>query len=159
MADPLSIASGVAGLLSLATKIIASGMEYTSSAKNCSAEVQQVIREVSSLAVVLGQLSVLATRCSIPPGTGVNPICDKDLLCLRQVITDSAMQDSESLLRDVEKILGKYQKGSGKFSGLGLQTSLNSLTWQSKGKDVGNLLQRLREVRNNFTAAVIVDSK
>ena len=158
MADPLSIVSGVVGLLSLATKIIASGIEYTSSVKNHSADVQQILQEVASLAAVLGQLSVLAAKCSAPL---IDPIHDKDLISLRQVITESAMQDSENLLCDVEKTLGKYQKGSGKFFGLGsrIQASLDALTWQSKAKDIGDILQRLRELRNNFAIAVIADSR
>lgn len=136
-------------------------MEYTSNVKNCSADVKQIILEASILTAVLGQLSVLATRCIVPPDTIIDPIRDKNLICLRQVITDSAIQDSENLLRDVEKIVGKYEKGSSKSSGIGsrIQTSLNALAWESKGKDIGNILQRLREMRNNFAVAAIADSK
>ena len=148
MADPLSIASGIAGLLSLAAALVQTGGEYTSSVLNCPSEVQQLVAEVSILTAVLGQLSALAARCSV--GNGRNGDLDR----LRQVITPLAIEQSKALFQEIEEILGKYREIVTKSKGV-----VRAVVWPLKGKGVERALVKLRELRDNFTTAVTVDSR
>ena len=158
MADPLSIASGVAGLLTLAAALVQTGSEYTSSVRNCPNEVQQLVAEVSILTAVLGQLSALAARCSVerdpPPKNG-------DLDRLRHVMTPLAIEQSKALFQEIERILGKYREvvEESSTSGGQLKKTLKAVVWPLKGKEVEKALVKLRELRNNFTTAVTVDSR
>jgi len=155
MTDPLSIASGVAGLLTLAAALMQIGSEYTRSIPNCPNEVQQLVAEVSILTAALEQLSALADRCSVDlPGDG-------DLDRLRQVMTPLAIEQSKALFREIEKILGKYREAAVESgaSGNKIKEAWRTAVWPLKGKEVKGALVKLRELRNNFTTAVTVDSR
>ena len=146
MADPLSIASGIAGLLSLAAALVQTGGEYTSSVLNCPSEVQQLVAEVSILTAVLGQLSALAARCSV--GNGRNGDLDR----LRQVITPLAIEQSKALFQEIEEILGKYREAATKF-----KQAMRAAIWPRKEKEIERALAELRKLRDNFNTAVTVD--
>ena len=160
MADPLSIASGVAGLLTLAAALVQTGSAFISSIRDCPDEVQQLVTEVSVLTAVLGQLSALAARCSVMH-EGIPSLRDGGLDQLRQVMTPLAIEQSRALFQKIKEILVKYQEASveAETSGRRVKEVLRAVVWPLKGKEIEGALVKLRELRNNLTTAVTVDSR
>jgi hypothetical protein len=56
MADPLSTAASIAGLVSLAQVIVKEGYGYLRTAKGCPDELSELVREVTS---ITGLLSII----------------------------------------------------------------------------------------------------
>ncbi len=62
MADPLSVAASIAGLLALAEFIVIEGRDFIKDATNAKKEVEDLITEVISLSGVLQGIRLIAIR-------------------------------------------------------------------------------------------------
>lgn len=62
MADPLSVAASVAGLISLAETVIRLGYQYHNGVKGFPADFERLLLEVSSLYGVLCQIKLIVSR-------------------------------------------------------------------------------------------------
>jgi hypothetical protein len=62
MADPLSIAASVAGLITIAETVIGSGYQYVKNAKDAGSQVSALISEITNLFGVLHSLHLVACR-------------------------------------------------------------------------------------------------
>ncbi|KAF8532817.1 hypothetical protein BDD12DRAFT_546226 [Trichophaea hybrida] len=62
MADPLSIAASVAGLISLAETVIRLGYQYHSDVKGFLADFERLLSEIFSLYGILCQIKLIVSR-------------------------------------------------------------------------------------------------
>ncbi len=62
MADPLSIAASIAGLVSLADVVVTKGYKYIKAVKECEQEVRSLIVNVDVLCGILKRLELLSEK-------------------------------------------------------------------------------------------------
>src|SRR5689334_14417751 len=65
MADPLSISSGIAGILSLAGLVLSQCYQYGCNVAGAPEEAQKLISEVTSLSGILVGIQAMVARCGV----------------------------------------------------------------------------------------------
>ncbi|KAF8246554.1 hypothetical protein K440DRAFT_602223, partial [Wilcoxina mikolae CBS 423.85] len=133
MADPLSIAASVAGLISLAETVIGLGYQYHNDAKGFPADFERLLSEISSLYGVLCQIKLIVSR----PGRTSN-------------ISFHSINDCDSTLREIVGILESTTPRAGKT----IQNAAKKLLWPLKKGDTEALLIRLEHNKSTFSLAL-----
>ena len=142
MADPLSIAASIAGLLALCGKIISEGYTFANSVHNCPKELPLYLQEISLLSAVFAQFTALASANTQPASA------------LQQVVASSATTDCEQLLKVVENTVKQCQQIQ-RQRGNNLR---KALIWPFKERETKETLERLRHFRDHFGVALSVDA-
>jgi len=109
MADPLSIAAGVVGILASLTALSMRVQEFRKDFKESSTEIRQLTREISDLTLILGRLDEARSSLSLPHKLGDD---------LRSVLQDlnSVIVEADIHLRKASerKLRGAYWAFTGK---------------------------------------------
>ena len=133
--DPFSIATGVAGLLSLTEEFVKIIIDYTGSVKSATRDAWSVLTEVTALSHVLRQLVDFLRR----DDTNSNPKCrfrETSALCSVIAICRNHI---ETLYRKV------------KFHGKPEKDLLGQLTWPFKKKECQEIVEVLHRCSQTFT--------
>ncbi|KAL8831878.1 MAG: hypothetical protein Q9170_005105 [Blastenia crenularia] len=128
MADPLSIAAGVAGVLTAAAQISNLLIEFTKNSKNAPQTARIVLAEVSDISGTLAPLQ------SFLLGNESSDRSRTELLQIDQVIT--IMSGCVLTFSELEKLLDKLEA-----DGKGI---LHRIQWAKKEKAIASLIQRLQ---------------
>lgn len=140
MADPLSIAASVAGLLSLAGATISKGYSIVSSVRSFPKDVEQLLREAAALNYLISQL--------ISSATGPRNMA---LGALKKYGT---LQDCEETIKALDGILAKcLPKDKQAFRNATMQ-----MIWPLRTQDVQKLLSRFQRLQGTLQTALSVDS-
>ena len=143
MADAISIASGIAGLVTLSAAVLAAGYRYVSSVSSASQDFRNLIRETASINAVLSQLVSHSLEnqggqrldyCNLPQ-QDVLEDCE-ETLC-----------NVQSLIRDCELV-----------SRRGGKNVMNTLLWPIKKRDIVKHHERLSRLCASLHMLVSVGS-
>jgi hypothetical protein len=139
MVDPISISSGIAGLLSLAITVAEKSYQYASTVRNASASIASYLRELSALKNVLFKLNELTeardavTRLA---GTGASMLPAMNI--------NGCQHELEMILRKLQK----RAEGS----------ALGTLTWPFMENDIKKHISMLQRYNNLFHMALSADA-
>jgi hypothetical protein len=138
MAEPLSIASGIAGFVTLSTTVLAAGYKYVSSISSASEDFKSLVRETPSLSNVLSQLISHSLQ-----QTGSHTLVQQDVLedC------EETLRNIQLLIRDCELVGGQRRKNA-----------VNALLWPLKQNEIMKNRERLRRLCANLHTAISIES-
>ena len=139
MADPLSISSGVAGLLALVISVAQTSYQYAASVKDASKSIKAYLRELLALQTVLYKLNELLLEAV---SSGVFAGSQSPLL---------SILDIEECQDDLEYISKKLQKRS-------KPRMASALTWPFVEKDTEKYVDMLHRHQKTFHVALSADA-
>lgn len=144
MADPLSIVSGVAGVMSLAGAVLVTGYKYLASARSSRKEVSELLEVIAALNTVLSQLVThsVSSPTALVKGTAYTALISRGVLTRY-----------EAILREVETLLIKYKHVDDQVAA----NMAKALTWPLKEKTVANLTARLKNLQEACQFALAID--
>jgi hypothetical protein len=124
MADPLSIAAGVVGLLTFAGLTVSKGYQLLHDIQGSKAEVQQVLTSLARLTGILATIEAQQkadpgpAKVSMPPPSSplisqrsppIGRERERSVTMVSQVV-ESCLQETRKLIKDVSDVLEKFQK-------------------------------------------------
>ncbi|KAL6717298.1 hypothetical protein ACLMJK_005213 [Lecanora helva] len=128
MADPLSIATGVVGLLTATAKISSLLIQFSKSSKDAPAQAQTVIIEVNEISIILSHLqSFLLAKETAEPSRA-------SLLQVDQVVV--ILSGCVMTFSELERLLDEMKAGH--------MSVLDRMKWARKEREVLGLVQRLQ---------------
>jgi len=151
MADPLSIAASIAGLLSLAGPILAEGYAYISSVRGSPSALKQLLSEVSRLDAVLGQIDELARESATSTGAVVQTQRSR----VSEVITPDTIKTASDLLKSVQSSIKQYER----IPGQNAKNIGRAIVWPFKERDVKENLDRFKRLIDIFELALSIESR
>ncbi|KAL8687293.1 MAG: hypothetical protein Q9218_006493 [Villophora microphyllina] len=135
MADPLSIAAGVVGVLTAAAQISSLLIEFTKNSKNAPQTARIVLSEVSDISGTLSQLQRFLLG---------NKFAEKSVAALLQVDhVIIIMSGCVLTFSELERLLDKL-----KADGKGI---LNRIQWARKEKTIASYIQRLQNHKGSLS--------
>ncbi|RPB19254.1 hypothetical protein L211DRAFT_641014 [Terfezia boudieri ATCC MYA-4762] len=154
MADPLSVAGSIAGLLSLAGPILAEGYSYIASARDSPNALKQLLSETSSLQAVLGQIDELV-RESATNTTGSAMVQTQSLRQgTSEVITPDTIKAARDLLESVQSSIKRCKR----IPGQSAKNIGRAIVWPFKEREVKENLDRFQRLINTFELALSIES-
>ena len=142
--DPLSISSGITGLLSLAVSIAQASFEYVSCVKNALTTIKGLIREVTCLEEVLK--SIRNELLLEPEIVGLRAQRMEDRWSVRDALLQECERDLHALLRKLEdKVQAKKMK------------LLDRAIWYFSEDELKDQIGMLCRYRDQFTALTSQD--
>ena len=139
--DPLSIATGVAGLVALGAEVIKIIEEYYTSAKNAPKEIRDIKTELKSLSMVLQRLEQVLRSDKI----GSNSVSFDTSSVLA-----TALISCESKIREVTAKLKRPNDSS-------TARIWERLKWPFSEKEVQKLLETLRRYIHTFQFSLTIE--
>jgi hypothetical protein len=146
MADPLSIASGVAGLLSLTGAIISEGYRISSKIKQSSDNIRSLLNELSLFSGVLAGLKAHLTEQSNSVNGKTN-IANSFLLSQPYL---KAISECTDILQKTLALLGKLGK---------LHPVMRAIQWDSILDEAQELVSKLERYKSMFILCFQVDQR
>ena len=142
MADPLSIAAGVAGLASLAGQVFKAVIDYSNAVKDAKLDIKTLATELRTLSGMLHNLSLLAAtlRASGP---------SKLLFGESQIA---------GLKRTIQKIEVELNKATDDFNSSRPRGAIRSLKWPFSKSDVDKMVDDLRAHKATINLALSADT-
>jgi hypothetical protein len=143
MAEPLSIASGIAGLISLSATVLTAGYNYLNGVSSAPEDFTSLIREIASLNVVLSQLISHSLLAQTVQQIGPHALVQQDILqdCERTLL------NIQLLIRDCKPVGGHRGKNA-----------LNTLVWPLKQKEIIKNRERLSRLCANLHTTISIES-
>ena len=143
MAEPLSIASGIAGLITLSSAVVAAGYKYLSSVASAPQDLQDLIREIASLNTVLSQLVSHSLSPTKYPRQGLNAPETQTVLqdC------EETLQTVQLQIRDCTPVIGERRKNA-----------LTALKWPLKHKDIIKSRERVGRLCATLNTVLALDN-
>ncbi|KAH7363690.1 hypothetical protein BKA66DRAFT_552081 [Pyrenochaeta sp. MPI-SDFR-AT-0127] len=140
MAEPFSIASGIAGIITLSSAVVTAGYKYFSSVRSAPNDLKDLIREIASLNTLASQLVAYSLSPDADPQLALNALIDLDVL-----------QDCEMTILSVQKHLEScelsWQKNTAK-----------KLLWPMKREDIVKGREHINRLCTVLISAVTVDN-
>ncbi|KAL1874221.1 hypothetical protein VTK73DRAFT_548 [Phialemonium thermophilum] len=154
--DPFSIATGVAGLASLAIQLAEAASRYAGSVRSASHEIASLRAQLQALTEVLNQLEAFlrssdAANVSFAPGSGLSAVmqsCGKILERLFRKLHDKASKSEQARLGDNLAATGSMADGGEGSKNVRL---LKRLAWPFEKDEVLTLCSRLHECVQTFS--------
>jgi hypothetical protein len=141
MADPLSVAGSVAGLLSLGDAVFRLVHRYARTIKNAQKEVNDLKRELEALTGVVHNVQIVARELEQDPLHTTTVRLDHVNVCL-------------GLLHKIKKNLSDLESDSNSK----LKTAFRKLTWPYKSVETRELIGEIRTCRYTLAIALDADS-
>ena len=138
--DPLSIAAGVAGLISLALQVSQSLKTYSTTALHSRQDITSLLKEIETTHSVLQQLYPFLGGAK----TGAIVFQHGSALQI-------AVETCEGVVKDLGGRLGRLEGGKG------LRGGLEMLKWPFSEKEVGKVVQVLGRCTATFHFALTVE--
>jgi hypothetical protein len=146
--DPLSIASSIAGLVSLADLVFRTGTKYVKGVKESRKECEELVREVKNVSILLHTLSLVAFDLESEAPAN-KPQHDS-------MFKAHHLHDCQQVLRRLEKSLTAAQKDFESTSGLNrLQRRLK---WPFSSTETREILQELQRHQQTLNVALSSES-
>lgn len=128
MAEPLSIASGIAGVITLSSAIATAGYKFTSSVKSAPEELKGLVDETKYLSTLLSQLGHF--QVSHPVSSNVGFI---------KLLEDNILSDIQTSLHEVGRQLKLQEKLQERHS----KRIIGSVLWPLKRNDIVKIRERI----------------
>ncbi|KAJ3459740.1 hypothetical protein MRS44_015813 [Fusarium solani] len=144
MADPLSMAASIAGLISLADTLFRHTYKFGRTATGAKKEIQALATEINSFSGILRNLEALADELEAE-GQAFEPAFQVDHLIECRKIFDK-------IERQVTKALDSFNNRS-RWEGISRQ-----LKWPFSASDTRDLLQQLSRCKDSITLATSADT-
>lgn len=144
MADPLSIAAGAAGLVSLSGTILAEGYNYIKSVQEAPKQLRSPLSEIAGLNILFDGLQTLVG----------NENSGQASAAFQALANSGAIRDSLEVLQKVEGLVATCQQVCGQRK----RNFRKTLLWPLKEEETQTLLTRLRRLQDTFTAALSMDT-
>lgn len=143
MVEPLSITSGIAGLITLSTAVLAAGYKYLNSVSSAPEDFKSLVRETASLNAVLSQLISHSLSEQIVPQIISHNLVQQDVLqdC------EQTLHNIQSLIRDCELVSGQRRK-----------KAVNTLLWPLKQREIIKNHERLGRLCASSHTAISIKS-
>lgn len=143
MAEALALASGVAGLLALTIQVYATSSKYVTDVRSAKGTVQQLLRELRELKIVLTKLDSIFEYSA------------DDETAKKRPMATTAFQDADdyvSILETLRKTL-ESEAGGNSFS-----SKVKALKWPFSVEKTKATINDLRRHVENFRAIMDVDA-
>jgi ankyrin repeat domain-containing protein 50 len=143
MAEPLSITSGIAGLISLSATVLTAGYNYLNSVSSAPEDFTSLIRKIASLNAVLSQLISHSLSEQTVHQIGPHALVQQDVLqdC------EKTLLNIQLLIRDCKPVGGHRRKNA-----------LNALVWPLKQKEIIKNRERLSRLCANLHTTISIES-
>lgn len=146
MADPLSTASAIVGLVALVDQVFRRTFRYVRDVKSA----DRSIRDLANLLQAMcGTLHVLRERLHVIDTT---PITDD--ACTRPQILEECWE----LLKDIDEKLSKYERSDRVNGAQSVQQALRKLRWPFDASSTKELLDQLARFNDVLTTALTADT-
>jgi hypothetical protein len=142
MAEPLSIASGVAGIITLSSAVVAAGYKYLSSVRSAPEDLKKLIQEIAALNTLISQL-VAHSLTLDGPHKAIDAVADQDLI-----------QSCQQTLNSVQEYLRESNPGSGSRG----KNAIKVLWWPLKRDDIVKGRDHIRRLCSTLTTALTLDN-
>ena len=144
MAEPLSIAAGVVGLVSFAGSTLAHGYTVLHSLQNSKEDITRLLTELSQLTGILAAL-----RAQEHP---LQPNSDEDNTDPRSLpeIIQSSVTDCHQAIKRVDRILSKLETS---------RRAVMAVKWQFLELDVRKSIQEIEHYKTMFILCLGVDTR
>ena len=142
MAEPLSVASGVAGIITLSSAVVAAGYKYLNSVRSAPEDLKDLIREIASLNTLISQLVTLSLSAGPSPRDALVALADQNVL-----------QDCQQTLLTVQKHVNSCELISSRR-----KNAIKILSWPMKQKDIVKGRESISRLCSILTAAVTIDN-
>ena len=153
MADPISIASGIAGLISLAGSVVSTCYQYGCAVKSAPTEIQKLLGEVMSLSGVLTAVKSLIDAETAKVYTDEKTDCRSDYPPpYRFVELEGPLNDCRCALEEIEAVL---KKASSKEEHK-LGKAFKRLIWPLKQPETMAIVARLERSKSAFMLTLTV---
>lgn len=143
MADQLSIASGIAGLVSLSSSIVVAGYKYGTSVSTAPEDFKSLIRETAALSTMLSQL--------VSHSLSKQAVQQSVFYQLKQ---QRVLEHCEETLRQIEMLIFDFEPVSGHY----MKNALNTVSWPFKQKDIASSRESLSRLYASLHAAISIDN-
>ncbi|EMT62613.1 hypothetical protein FOC4_g10006237 [Fusarium odoratissimum] len=143
MADPLSLAASIAGLISLADLVFKTTYKFVRAAKDAKDEIQSLVDEINNLASVLRRLEALTSDLE-DEGQSFDPT-------LRNHYLNHCFKTFNRIELRVKKASESFKKS--KFDGI-----VRQLKWPFSSSETKELLAELSRHKETISVALLADS-
>ena len=143
MADPLSIASGIAGLVTLSSAVLAAGYQYLESVLSAPDDLRNLVRETAALNVVLSQL----ITHSLSEQSAHQSVSQK-------LLQQGVIQECEQTLYQIQLLLREFEPTRERRG----KNIVKTILWPLKKKEIIRHRDRLSRFCANLHTAVSVES-
>lgn len=143
MAEPLSIASGVAGIITLSSAVVAANYTYFSSVRSASEDLKNLVREISLLNTLVLQFATQSLDKGQAPRKALDALVDQ-----------AVFDDCLATLKAVQKHLDHIQLTPGSSS----KNALRALTWPLKKDEIAKGRERIERLCTLLTTANALDN-
>ncbi|KAF5568221.1 ankyrin repeat [Fusarium phyllophilum] len=143
MADPLSLAASIAGLISLADLVFKTTYKFVRAAKDAKDEIQSLLDEINNLASVLRRLEALTSDLE-DEGQSFDPT-------LRNHCLNQCYKTFNRIEFRVKKASESFKKS--KFDGI-----VRQLKWPFSSSETKELLAELSRHKQTISVALLADS-
>ena len=142
MADPLSIASGVVGLLAFAGTALTQGYRILHSLQGSSKDVRRLLAELSQLTGVLVAIEAQEKEANKIPDGG--PFADDSI----PRILESSIRDCRNMITKISEVLEKLEKS---------RRAILAVKWQFLEPDVRKLTEEVEHYKTVFVLCLGID--
>jgi len=143
MADPLSITSGIAGLVTLSTAVLAAGYNYVSSVLSAPEDLKSLVRETASLSAILSQFISHSLSNQEGQRSSSHTLLKQDVL-----------RDCEDTLRNIQSLIHDCELDSKHRR----KNAVNALLWPLKQKEIIKNRERLGRLCATLHSTISVES-
>lgn len=143
MTDPLSIASGVAGIITLSSAVVAAGYKYFSSVRSAPNDLKDLVREISLLHTIVSQFATYSLDSSQGPHKALDALVDQ-----------AVFKDCSATLKAVQKHLDNHILVQGKTT----KNALETLSWPLKKDDIAKGRERIARLCALLNTANTLDN-
>jgi len=151
MADPLSIAASIAGLLSIARSILAEGYGYIASVRDSPNALKQLLSEISQLEAILGQIDELVRENAV----NASPATQSSRHRVSEIITPDTIKTASDLLKSVQSSIKLCERTPGQSA----RNVGRAIVWPFKEREVKESLDRFWRLINTFELALSLESR
>lgn len=143
MAEPLSIASGVAGIITLSSAVVAAGYKYFSSVRSAPEDLKDLIREISLLNTLISHFATQSFETGRAPRKALDALVDQ-----------AVFKDCFATLEAVQKHLDNSQLALGSTR----KNAVRVLIWPLKKDDIAKGRERVERLCNLLNTANSFDN-
>jgi len=143
MAEPLSIASGVAGIITLSSAVVAAGYKYFNSVRSAPEDLKILVREIGGLNTLISQLATHALARDSSSRPTLEALLDQDIL-----------QDCERTLVAVQNHLQSFELTNTSRR----KNAIKILAWPLKREDLVKGREHISRLCALLITAINVDN-
>jgi NACHT domain len=144
MADPLSIAASVAGLVAISETVFHSVISYGKQVKHAPTEVSRLAMRISELSGVLHSLRLLVTQFSVEKA--------KTLLKVETI------RECQALLDQIREKLAPMEQKKGKGTKDAIKYAIKRLTWPFTVPETERLVSRVEQFKSDFNLVLTCEN-